>query len=339
MTGSRRTVWTPWRRVPALVALATAFGSGNATAQDPSTGSGQAWPTRAVQIVVPYTPGTGADILARAFGPKLAERWKVSVITENRPGATGIIGTAFVANAAPDGHTLLFVATSFGTTPALHRKLPFDPVKSFAPVVLIATSGLCVVVHPQLPVKSLREFINLAKRRPGELHYSSPGNGGPQHLAMELLKLETGIDIVHVPYKGFAGAITDVMAGHVQAMVAALQSAHPLVSSGRLRMLAVMTGERSGAFPGVPTIKEAGLPNLEISTWYGAFAPAATPAAAVARVNADINALLQLTDIRELLARQGMDYAGGPPSRLGDLVKAELSRWDRVVKAANIKAD
>jgi len=322
-----------------LVALATAFGSGNAAAQDPSTGSGQAWPTRTVQIAVPYTPGTGADILARAFGPRLAERWKVSVITENRPGATGIIGTAFVANAAPDGHTLLFVATSFGTTPALHRKLPFDPVKSFAPVVLIATSGLCVVVHPQLPVKSLREFINLAKRRPGELHYSSPGNGGPQHLAMELLKLETGIDIVHVPYKGFAGAITDVMAGHVQAMVAALQSAHPLVSSGRLRMLAVMTGERSGAFPGVPTTKEAGFPGLEIYTWYGAFAPAATPAAAVARVNADINALLQLAEMRELLARQGMDSAGGPPSRLGNLVKAELSRWDRVVKAANIKAD
>jgi len=156
---------------------------------------------------------------------------------------------------------------------------------------------------------------------------------------MELLKLETGIDIVHVPYKGFAGAITDVMAGHVQAMVAALQSAHPLVSSGRLRMLAVMTGERSGAFPGVPTTKEAGFPGLEIYTWYGAFAPAATPAAAVARVNADINALLQLPEMRELLARQGMDSAGGPPSRLGNLVKAELSRWDRVVKAANIKAD
>jgi len=333
MTGSPSNTWNPWRLVPAFVGLAAACGSGNAAAQDAT------FPTRTVQFVVAYTPGTGADILARAFGPRLAERWKVSVVTENRAGATGTIATAFVANAAPDGHTLLWVATSFGTTPALRPNLPFDPVKSFAPVVLIATSGLGVVVHPQLPVKSLRDFINLAKRRPGELHYSSPGNGGPQHLAMELLKLETGINIVHVPYKGFAGAITDVMAGHVQAMVSALQSAHAQVSSGRLRMLAVMSGERSAAFPSVPTMKEVGLPGLEIYTWYGTFAPAGTPAASVARVNADINALLQLPDIRELLARQGMNPAGGPPSRLGDLVKAELPRWDRVVKAAKIKAD
>jgi tripartite-type tricarboxylate transporter receptor subunit TctC len=317
----------------ALAALAAAGAAGGTYAQD------AAYPTRTVQFVVAYTPGTGADILARAFGPKLAERWKVSVVTENRPGATGTIATAFVANAAPDGHTLLFVATAFGTTPALRPNLPYDPIKSFAPVSLIATSGLGVVVHPQLPVKSLKDFISLAKRRPGDLHYSSPGNGGPQHLAMELLKLETGINIVHVPYKGFAGAITDVVAGHVQAMVSALQSAHGQVSSGRLRMLAVMSGERSAAFPGVPTMKEVGLPSLEIYTWYGTFAPAGTPAAAVARVNTDINALLQQPDVRKLLASQGMIPAGGPPLRLGDLVKAELPRWDRVVKAAKIKAD
>ena len=298
-----------------------------------------AFPARNVQLVVAYTPGTGADILARSFGPKLAERWKVGVIAENRPGATGTIATAFVANAAPDGHTLLFVATSYGTTPALRPNLPFDPMKSLAPVSLIATSGLGVVVHPQLPVKSLREFINLAKRRPGELHYSSPGNGGPQHLAMELLKLETGINIVHVPYKGFAGAITDVMAGHVQAMVSALQSAHSHVSSGRLRMLAVMSGERSDAFPGVPTMKEVGLPNLEIYTWYGTFAPAGTPASAVGRINSDINDLLKQAEIRALLAKLGMNPAGGPPERLGELVKSELSRWKRVVAAAGIKAD
>ena len=335
------------RITPALAGVVAAAWFTGAGAQDPSTGpstelrtgSGPAWPTRTVQLVVAYTPGTGADILARSFGPKLAERWKVSVVTENRAGATGTIATAFVAKAPPDGHTLLFVATSFGTTPALRPDLPFDPVKSFEPVALIATSGLGVVIHPQLPVKSLGDFINLAKRRPGDLHYSSPGNGGPQHLAMELLKLETGIDIVHVPYKGFAGAIIDVMAGHVQAMVSALQSAHSHVSSGRLRMLAVMSAERSAAFPGVPTMKEAGLPNLEIYTWYGAFAPGGTPAAAVAKINADINALLGQPDIRKLLASQGMIPAGGPPLRLGDLVKAELPRWDRVVKAAKIKAD
>ena len=333
MTNNRK-----WPRIRcclarALAGFVSAGGFGIVAAQD------SAFPARAVQFVVAYTPGTGADILARAFGPKLTERWKVSVVTENRPGATGTIATEFVAKAPPDGHTLLFVATSFGTTPALRPNLPFDPVKSFAPVSLIATSGLGVVVHPQLPAKSMREFIQLAKRRPGELHYSSPGNGGPQHLAMELLKLETGINIVHVPYKGFAGAITDVVAGHVQAMVSALQSAHAQVSSGRLRMLAVMSGQRSTAFPGVPTMKEAGLPSLEIYTWYGTFAPAGTPAAVVVRINGDIGALLRQPDMQELLSRQGMVPAGGPPERLGDLVKKELPRWKRVVEAAKIKAD
>jgi tripartite-type tricarboxylate transporter receptor subunit TctC len=328
MTGKNSTI--RWHMSWALASLMAACGT--VSAQD------AAYPAKNVTFVVAYTPGTGADILARAFGPRLSERWKVGVITENRPGATGTIATALVAKAPTDGYTLLFVATSFGTTPALQPNLPFDPVKSFAPVALIATSGLGVVVHPQLPVKTVRDFIQLAKRRPGELYYSSPGNGGPQHLAMELLKLETGINIVHVPYKGFAGAITDVIAGHVQAMVSALQSAHPHVASGRLRMLAVMSGERSAAFSDVPTMKEAGLPNLEIYTWYGTFAPAGTPAAAVSRINTDINGLLELADIRKLLASQGMVPAGGPPDRLGELVKRELPRWDRVVKAAKIKA-
>jgi tripartite-type tricarboxylate transporter receptor subunit TctC len=305
----------------------------NAVAQD------VAFPTRTVQIVVPYTPGTGADILSRAFGPKLAERWKVSVVTDNRAGATGNIGAEYVSKAAPDGHTMLFTATSFGTTPALYQKLSFDPVKSFAPVILIATSGLALVVHPQLPVKSVSEFIQLAKRRPGQMHYSSPGNGGPQHLAMELFKLETGIDIVHVPYKGLAGAITDVMAGHVQAMISATQTAHSAVQSGRLRVLAVMSPERSPAYPDAPTVKELGLASVEVETWYGAFAPGGTPAPVVAKLNAELNALLKLADIRELLAKQGMTPRGGTPESFGSMVRAELVRWDRVVKAAKIKAD
>jgi tripartite-type tricarboxylate transporter receptor subunit TctC len=318
--------------LPAALAGVLAAGPvGHAAAQD--------FPARNVSFVVGYTPGTGADILARAFGPRLSERWKTPVIVENRAGATGTIATAFVAKAPPDGHTLLFIATSYGTTPAIRGNLGYDPAKSLAPVVLIATSGLGVVVHPQLPVKSLRDLINLAKRRPGELYYSSPGNGGPQHLAMELLKLETGVNLVHVPYKGFSGAITDVMAGHVQAMVSALQSAHGYVTGGRLRMLAVMSEERSAAFPGVPTMKEAGYPGMEIYTWYGTFAPAGTPTAAIGRINSDINALLQQPETRELLGKMGMNPAGGPPDRLGGLVKSELARWDRVVKAAKIKAD
>ena len=209
----------------------------------------QDYPARPVHITVPYTPGTGADILARVLGPRLAERWGSAVVIENRVGATGNIGTEYVAKAAPDGCTLLFTATSFGTNPALSRALPFDPVKSFAPVVLAATSALALIVHPQVPAKSLREFIALARGQPGKLHYSSPGNGGPQHLAMELLKLEAGIDLVHVPYKGAGGALTDLIGGHVEATISALQTVAPHVQSGRLRMLAVMSAKRSGVPP------------------------------------------------------------------------------------------
>ena len=317
-------------RMKGLIA-ALAFATGVACAQD--------FPSRTVHLIVPYTPGTGADILARLLGPKLSERWKAAVVTENKAGATGNIGTDFVAKSPPDGHTLLFVATSFGTTPALTRSLPFDPVKSFAPVALVATSGLVVVVNPQLSVRSLKEFIELARREPGKLHYSSPGNGGPQHLAMELLKLETGMDIVHVPYKGAAGALADVVGGHVQATIAALQTAHPHVSSGKLRAIGVMSAERTSAFPDVPTLKEQGLPAMEVETWYAAFAPAGVAPQSVAKLNLDLNWVLKDPAIREMLAKQGMTPEGGPPERLGNLVKSELARWTRVVNAAGIKAD
>ena len=314
-----------------LTALAALCIAGVAFAQD--------YPTRPVHIIVPFTPGTGADILARLLGPKLGERWKVPIVTENRVGATGNIGADFVAKSAPDGYILLFAATSFGTTPALQKNLPFDPVKSFESVALVATSGLVVVIHPQVSARSMKEFIELAKRQPGKMHYSSPGNGGPQHLAMELLKLETGMDIVHVPYKGAAGALGDVVGGHVDAMISAVQTAHPHVQSGRLRALAVMSAERSPAYPDVPTMREQGLSDLEVETWYAAFAPANTPASIVQKINSDINSALKEPQIREALDKQGMTPAGGPPQRLAELVKKELPRWNRVVKAAGIKAD
>jgi tripartite-type tricarboxylate transporter receptor subunit TctC len=196
-----------------------------------------------------------------------------------------------------------------------------------------------VVVNPQLAARSVRELVELAGREPGKLHYSSPGNGGPQHLAMELLKLETGMKIVHVPYKGAAGALTDVVGGHVQATVAAVQTAQPYVVSGKLRAIGLMSAERSPAFPEVPTLKEQGLPELEVETWYGAFAPAGTPPPVVDKINSDLNLLLKDSSIRELLAKQGMASAGGPPARLRELVQRELARWKRVVNAAGIKAD
>ncbi len=304
-----------------------------------SAAPAQDWPSRPVQLIVPYTPGTGADILARLVGPKLAERWKAAVVTENKAGATGNIGAEFVAKSPPDGHTLLFVATSFTTTPALAPKLPFDPVTSFTPLALLATSGLVVVVNPRVPAGSLREFVELAKHEPGKLNYSSPGNGGPQHLAMELLKLETGMNIVHVPYKGAAGALADVVAGHVDATVATVQTVVPHLQSGKLRGLGVMSHERSAAIPEVPTLREQGLAELEVETWYGAFAPAGTPAPVVAKINADVNAALHDPSVREALARQGMTPAGGAPQALAARVEVDLARWKRVVRQAGIRAD
>jgi tripartite-type tricarboxylate transporter receptor subunit TctC len=297
------------------------------------------WPSRTIQIVVPYTPSTGADILARVLGPKLAERWKVAVVTENRPGASGNIGTDFVAKAAPDGYTLLCTATSFGTNPAVNRKLPFDPINSFVPVIQLASSSVAVIVTPGLPAKSMREFLELARRQPGKFYYSSPGNGGPQHLAMELLKLDAHVDLVHVPYKGSGGALTDLVGGHVQAMIVSLQTVAPYVQSGKLRMLAVMSSERSDVFPDVPTLKELGFPDLEVDTWYGVFAPAGTSSAIVTELNGELNALLKQPEVRELLAKQGMNPVGGSPERFGGMVRKELARWSRLVASAGIKAD
>jgi tripartite-type tricarboxylate transporter receptor subunit TctC len=318
------------RWIAVFAAVLAALGASAAAAQE--------WPSRPVHIVVPYTPGTGADILARVLGPKLAERWKSAVVTDNKPGATGNIGAEQVAKSPADGYTFLLTATSFTTNPAL-KPAPFDPVKDFQPIALLATGALGLYVNPEVPAKSTREFIDLARSQPGKLYYSSPGNGGPQHLAMELLKLETGMNIVHVPYKGAAGAISDLVGGHVQAMISALQTVAPHVHAGRLRMLAVMSDKRAAAFPDVPTLKEQGLADLEVETWYAMFAPAGTPAAVVSRANADVNDFLKEEDIRQLLAKQGLSPAGGTPEALGERVKRELGRWTRVVKSAHIKAD
>jgi tripartite-type tricarboxylate transporter receptor subunit TctC len=297
------------------------------------------YPSRTVTIVVPYTPGTGADVIARLMQPQLAERLKVAVVVDNKAGASGAIGTEVVAKSPPDGYTLLFTATSHGTLPALKRNLPYDATKSFTPVALAATNAFAFVVGPQVAAARMEDFIALAKRRPGALNYSSPGNGSPQHLAMELVKQETGMDLVHVPYKGSAGAASDLIGGHVQASVIALQTAAPYVSSGRLRMLAVLSSERSSAFPDVPTMKELGHRGLVVDTWYGIFAPAGTPPPIIARLNAEVNALLRSPELRDAFAKQGLAAAGGGPERLGELVGEELERWQRVVANAHITGE
>lgn len=296
-------------------------------------------PGHPIRIIVPYTPAVGADILARLFGPKIGQRWHTNFVIENRPGASSTLGAEMVAHAEPDGYTYLFTATSFGTSAATKTHVPYDPEKDFAPVSLIATSAVSLLIPNNLPVKTLPEFIDYVRQRPGKLNYASPGVGTPQHLAMELLKLETHIDIVHVPYKGSGGATADLVGGHVQAMMVPLQTAEPFVRSGQVKMIAVMTDARSPAFPDVPTMKELGYPNLVIYTWYAAFAPARTPAVAIDKLNGAINDLLKEPDVRAILAKEGMIPGGGPPERMGQLLKDELVRWKRVVASAHISED
>jgi tripartite-type tricarboxylate transporter receptor subunit TctC len=315
----------------AAVALSIAAVTFPATAQD--------YPTRPIKIVVPYTPGTGADILSRLMGPKLSERWKVPVVTDNKPGASSILGAELVANAPPDGYTILFTATSFGTSPPLMEKMPYDPIRSFAPIALLGTNVVAFCIANNVPATNLAEFLALVRSQPGKLNYASPGNGTPQHLAMELFKLEAKLDIVHVPYRSSGGATGDLVAGHVQAMAIPLQTASSFLQNGNIRAVALMSAERSAAFPNVPTMRELGMPQIEVDTWYGAMAPAKTPPAIVARWNAELNEILKLQDIRDAMEKQGMLPAGGPPQRFGKLLEDEVTRWTRVVQAAGIKPD
>ncbi len=330
----------PIRRTLMTAALALAAGVAiNLGAPGPVQAQGSSYPGKAITLIVPYSTGTTADTLARLLGAKLSERWGVAVVVDNRAGAAGVIGSEAAANAAPDGHTLMFTATSHSTVPAIRPKLPFDPVKSFAPVVLLGTSAMALVVAPTVEARTLKEFIDLAKSRPGKMDYSTPGGGGVQHLAMELFMQETGTKLVHVPYKGSSGALTDVIGGHVQASVSSLQTAGALISGGKLRMLAVMSEERSPAFPAVPTLKELGLSSLVVDTWYGVMAPAGTPPEVVAKINAELNALLRLPDVREALAKQGVVPAGGTPERLQQLVTLDIARWTKLVASAQIKTE
>jgi tripartite-type tricarboxylate transporter receptor subunit TctC len=292
---------------------------------------------RPVRIIVPFSPGSGIDTLARSFAAKLTERWGSSVIVDNRAGASANIGHELAAAATPDGHTLLLTAATFVTNAAVNRSQRYDPVRSFAPVVLIATGIQSLAVPASSPVKTTRDLIARAKEQPGKLHYGSPGIGTPHHLVMEQLKL--GVDIVHVPYKGFAGAITDFIAGRVDVMVMPVSAVAPHVQGGRARVLAVMAPERSPVFPAVPTLAQEGYPNVEASNWYALLVPAGTPAAIVERLNAEVNVLLGDSAIREALVKQGFNPAGGAPGILSAQLRSENERWRRIADQAKIRAD
>jgi tripartite-type tricarboxylate transporter receptor subunit TctC len=305
----------------------------------PAMSSAQDYPSRAIQFVVPYTPGTTGDMLARLIGTKIAQRWGVAVVVDNKAGASGVIGTEAVARAPPDGYTFLFAATTYVTVAAVNPKLSYDPIRSFAPVCLLGTSAMTLVVNSKFPANSVREFVEQVKKQPGVVNYASPGAGSSQQLAMELFKQETGTQMVHVPYKGSAGALNDIAAGHVQASVVSLQSAAVLTQSGKMRMLAVMSRERAPAFPQVPTFFELGYRNMLVETWYGVMSPSATPPALVSKMNAEINSILTLPDVREAMLKQGIEPAGGAPDKLDALLRSELKMWSQVVTRGKIAAE
>jgi len=302
-------------------------------------GWAQDYPTRTIVFVVPFTPGTNADSLARLMQPHLSQRWGVPIVVENKPGASGIIGIDAVAKANPDGHTLLFTSTAFGTLAAMNPKLPYDPDKSFAPVMLLGTSPLSLVVPNNFPAQTVKELVDEAKKRPGELNYASAGTGSVFHLSMELLQHEAGTRMIHVPYKGTQGVINDLIAGHVQASLMVFQTALPLVQSGRARMLAVMSSRRAQALPDVPTIIEAGFPNLIVEAWTGVMVPAKTSPAVIAKFNAEVNKVLALEDVKAAAARIDVTLAGGAPETLDALVKREIKQWTGVVQRASIKPE
>jgi tripartite-type tricarboxylate transporter receptor subunit TctC len=300
----------------------------------------EAWPTRPVKIIVPFTPGTGIDILARTLGQKLGEEWKQGVVVENRPGASGAIGTEAVAKSAPDGYTLLMTANTIVIAPSLHKKNPYDAIKDFAPVAPVALGSLGLVVNPSVKAQNVKELVALAKANPGKLTYASPGSGTPHHLAMELFKQRVGADILHVPYKGTGGAVQDLLGGQVNMMFLPIHVALPQVRAGKLRLLAAGGTRRAAVTPDVPSLAEAsGVSDIDVDIWYGMYAPAATPAAIVAKLNHDVNALLKDPQVAEVLARQGLTPTGGTEQDLANLTRSDLARWAKVVRDAHIPAN
>ena len=300
----------------------------------------QAYPTHSIRLVVPFPAGGTTDILARAAAQKLSESLGQSVVVDNRPGAAGNIGADIVAKSAPDGYTLLMgTVGTHAINPGLYAKMPYDHVKDFVPVVLVAGVPNVLAVNPAFPVNSVAELIALAKSKPGTINFASSGSGTSIHMSGELFKAMAGVDMTHVPYKGSSPALTDLMGGQVQIMFDNLPSALPLIKAGKLRAIAVTSLKRAAALPDVPTISESGLPGFEASSWFGVLAPAGTPAPVVAKINADVNKWLQSPEARDQLLAQGANAAGGTPEQFAAHIHAETEKWAKVVKASGAKAD
>ena len=314
------------------VAAALMFASGAAAAQ--------AYPERPVRVLVGYPPGGGTDLVARLIAQPLSERWRQPVVVENRPGANAIIATEAVVKAKPDGYTLLMAyATELAVNPATHKALPYDPVRDLAPIAQLASAPLVLAVHPALAAQDVRQLIALAKAKPGVLSYSSSGSGSVHHFAGELFKLRSGADLVHIPYKGSGPATADAVSGQVQVTFASVASVLRFVQAGRLRALAVTSRERSPQLPDVPTTVEAGLADVQLTSWYGLLAPAGTSAELLSRIAADVAAVLTAPGVKSGFAAQGLDAAQSSPAAFGTFIREETAKYARIARAGNIQQD
>ncbi len=305
-----------------------------------SAGWAQDFPKKSVRVVAPFSPGGATDVLARLVSQKLAERWGQNMMVDNRVGAGGHIGADYVAKSAPDGYTLLVAGTPHAIGASLYQKLTYDMTRDLTPINRFATYPSAIVVHPSLPVKTVKELIALARVRPGELNFGSAGSGSPNHLAMELFKSMAKVKMVHIPYKGGSGQmVSDLLAGHVQLASIGLPPAMPFVKTGRLRVLAVTGASRSPLLPDEPTVSEAGLQGFDVSSWYGMFAPAGLPADLTKKLNEGIAAVLATPDLGKRLASLGADPAPLSPENFGIFVHEEIAKWAKVVKESGAKVD
>ena len=298
------------------------------------------YPAKTIRIVVPYTAGGGTDIVARIIAQKLGEAWGQQVIADNRPGASGMIAGEIVSKSPPDGYTLIMGYTGdVAINQSLFKKMTFDPVKNFTPVALAATAPMLFVVHPSVPATNVKQVIALAKARPGQLVYASAGVGQPGHLAFELLQHSAKIQLTHVPYKGGAPAVTDLVGGHVMMFFSGIMPAIPHVRSGKLRAIAVSTSKRSPVAPEVPTMIEAGMPGFDLPTWYGVLAPAGTPRDVVTKLSTEVTRAISLPDVKERLLREGADPAPSTPEQFAQFIQSEVAKYASIIREANVRAD
>jgi len=313
----------------ACAAVAPAGGQGNASA----------YPAKPIRLVVPFPPGAGTDAVARLVAQKLGDAMSATIVVDNRPGAGGAIGAAEVAKADPDGYTLLFVASPFTTVAAASKSAGYDPLRQFVAVAPIAVGPLAFVVNAEFPARSMRDFLRRAREQPGKLNYGSAGTGSVNHLALELLKARTGVDIVHVPYKGIAPAIVDLLSGQIQAITASIPAVLPFIAQRKLRALAITGPRSSPLLPGVPSWREAGVEDADVINYWGIVAPAGTQRAIVDRLNAVTRAVLARPELRDRLEREGVDIVADRPERLAALIETDLARWKKLILEAGLMLD